>query len=132
MARVLLIVGGILNAIFLLLHLLLGYQIHQLSQLAPEDRGLMQALNVAVVLFVFFFAYASFLHGKELFETGLGRAALAFASLLYLSRAAEEFFLFKFTAAIFGTCLLVGAIYAALLLMAIKRSHKSPLMSLRG
>ena len=48
-------------------------------------------------------------------------AVLAFASLLYLSRAAEEFFLFKFDAAVFGSCLLVGAVYAVALVIATKR-----------
>jgi hypothetical protein len=89
----------------------------------------MEVLNVSGVLFIFFFAYASFFHGKELLQTGLGRVVLSLILALYLSRAAEEFFLFKFTPAIFGSCVLVGAIYAALFVIALRESHKLPLAS---
>jgi hypothetical protein len=58
--------------------------------------------------------------------TGLGRAVLVLVSALYLSRAAEEFFLFQFTPAIFASCVLVGAIYVALLVISI-RERRAPL-----
>ena len=124
MSRGLLIAGGILNSLFLLFHLLLGYQICHLTQVAAPYRGLMEALNVGGVLFIFFFAYVSFFHGKELLESGLGRVVLVLISALYLSRAAEEFVLFQFTPAIFGSCVLVGAIYLALLVISLKMRQK--------
>ena len=124
MSKGLLVAGGILNTLFFLFHLLLGYQIYHFAQVTVPYRALMEALNAGGVLFIFFFAYASFFHGKELLETGLGRAVLALVAALYLSRAAEEFFLFKFTAAIFGSCVLVGAIYAALYVMGLREGHR--------
>ena len=60
MTKVLLVIGGILNSLFFLLHLVLSYQIHNLTQLAAGYRGLLQALNVGGVLFIFFFAFVSF------------------------------------------------------------------------
>jgi len=79
----------------------------------------MEALNVGAVLFMFFFAYVSFIHGKELLQTGVGRVVLLLVSVLYLSRAAEEFFLFTFTPMIFGACVFVGAVYVALFVIAL-------------
>jgi len=113
----LMIIGGILNTLFFLFHVFLCYQIHQLTKLAAGYRGLLEAFSIAGTLFIFFFAYASFLHQKDLLETKLGHSVLALTSLLYLSRAAEEFILFKFKAVIFASCLLVGAIYVAALVM---------------
>jgi len=120
MSKTLLVAGGVLNGLFFLFHLLLGYQIQNLAQVAPPHRALMEALNVGAVLFMFFFAYVSFVHGKELLQTGVGRVVLLLVSVLYLSRAAEEFFLFKFTPTIFGACVLVGAVYIALFVIELK------------
>jgi len=128
MTKRLLIAGGILNALFFLFHVWLGYQIHQLAQVAPPYRALMEALNVGGVLFIFFFAYASLFHGKDLMETGLGRVVLALVAVLYLSRAAGELFLFNFTAVIFASCLVVGAIYAALFVIALANEGKALLV----
>ncbi len=123
MSKALLVIGGVLNTVFFIFHLLLGYQIHQLTQVPAPYRALMEALNLGGVLFIFFFACASFFYGKELLQTGLGRAVLALATVLYLSRAAEEFFLFKFTPVVFASCLLVGAIYLILFVMALKKTQ---------
>jgi hypothetical protein len=76
MSKVLLIVGGVLNTLFFIFHLAMGYQIHHLTQVAPAYRSLMEALDIGGVLFIFFFAYVSFFHGKELLETGLGHIIL--------------------------------------------------------
>jgi len=123
MSKALLVAGGVLNAFFFLFHLLLGYQIHHLTPVAPPYRALMEALNTGGALFILFFAYVSLFHGKELLQTGVGRVVLLLVSALYLSRAAEEFFLFKFTPLTFGSCLLVGAIYVALFVIAISMSR---------
>jgi len=118
MSKALLVIGGVLNSLFFLLHLVLGYQIHNLTQLASGYRGLLQALNVGGVLFIFFFVFVSFFCQAELLETKLGRAVLVLVSALYLSRAVEEFFLFNFNLVIFVSCTLTGIIYVALLVIA--------------
>jgi len=38
MSKTLLVAGGVLNALFFLFHLLLGYQIQNLAQVAPPHR----------------------------------------------------------------------------------------------
>lgn len=116
MARKLLTAGGVLNLVFGLFHIYLGYEIQHLD-LAPGYRGLMQALNVGGTLFIFFFAWASLFHQRDLLECRLGRSVLVLTAALYLTRAAEEFILFRFTPGIFAACLLVGGIYAALLFL---------------
>jgi hypothetical protein len=128
MSKRLLFIGGVLNSAFFLLHIILGYQIPHLVQLAAPYRELMEALNVSGVLFIFFFAFASFVHGKELLETDLGRTVLVLVSVLYLSRAAEECFLFPFNPGILGACVFVGAIYVVLLVIAFQERSKPRLM----
>jgi hypothetical protein len=128
MSKRLLFIGGVLNSACFLAYVILGYQITHLAQLAAPYRELMEALSVAGVLFVFFLAYSSFVHSKELLETALGRTALVLVSALYLSRAAEELFLFPFNPAIFGSCVLVGAIYVVLLVIAFQERSKPRLM----
>lgn len=120
MKRVLLILGGILNTIFFLFHILLGYRIQHIPNLQPNVTGLLQALNVGGTLFIFFFAVASLLLQQDLTETKLGRSVLGLVVLLFASRAAEEFILFRFNPWIFVSCLLVAVVYAAVLVISIR------------
>jgi hypothetical protein len=115
--QVLVWAGGVLNVLFGLFHIWLGVEIWRWAGLPAEVRGLMEALNVGGTLFIWFFAYAFLLRGKDLLSTGLGRATLVVSLLLYWSRAAEEFFLFSFTPAIFISCVVMGAIPVALLVL---------------
>jgi hypothetical protein len=112
--RTLLVAGGVLNALFALFHVWLGWRIGAGG--APEGaRGLMLALNAGGTLFIAFFAYAFLARGADLVSTGLGRAALVACLLLYWSRAVEEIVWFRFSPAIFAACLIAGAVPAALL-----------------
>jgi len=113
-ARALRVVGGVLNGLFALFHVWLGWRIGG-SGLPDAARGLMLALNAGGTLFIAFFAYAFLARGADLLSTGLGRATLAVCLLLYWSRAVEEIFWFRFSPAIFVTCLAAGAIPGALL-----------------
>jgi len=126
MSKVLLLIGGILNTLFLLLHLLLGYQIYHLTQLAPPLRGLMEALNVGGVLFIAFFAFASFFCQADLLHTRLGRTVLALVAALYLSRAVEEFILFKPSLLIFMSCTITGLLYVALIVLSLRKRPVAP------
>jgi len=117
MKQTLLVIGGGLNVLFGLLHIWLGWEFHRATHLSPDDRALMEMLNVGAILFVFFFAYASFFCGKELLTTALGKAVLALILLMYLSRAVEEVILSPtFSVVIFATCLLVAGVYLAAIL----------------
>lgn len=125
MSKALLTCGGILNVLFGLFHIFLGYQIAHWQQLPSGGRSMMQALNASGALFIFFFAYASFFLREDLLGTRLGRGVLAVAALLYLSRAAEEFILFSFSPTIFFPCLLVGLLYATLVYLAKPAERKA-------
>ena len=52
MFKRLMIAGGILNALFFLFHVFVGYRIQHLSQLAANYRALLESFNVAGALFI--------------------------------------------------------------------------------
>ena len=117
MKQTLLVIGGGLNVLFGLLHLWLGWEFHCATHLSPDDRTLIEMLNVGAILFVFFFAYASFFCRKDLLSTALGKAVLVLILLMYLSRAIEEVILSPaFSIVIVATCLLVAGVYLAAIL----------------
>jgi len=120
MARALLLIGGILNLAFGTFHIGLFWGLQAAAGLSTSVRSLVLALNGAVILSVLFLAVASLFFRADLLATGLGRLTLGLAAALYLSRAAEEFLLFKFTPVIFGACSVVGALYVAILVMALR------------
>jgi hypothetical protein len=106
-----LLIGGITQVAFGLLHLGLAMGIHSSQSLSADDRALMQMLNVGSMLMSLFFAYVSFFHRDELLATKLGNANIVFISLLYFTRAVGEIVLFDFSPVIFGLCLVVGMGY---------------------
>jgi len=126
MARALLVVGGILNLAFAAFHIGLFRGIQASTSLSPSTKGLMHALNAAGTLSIAFFVVVSFFFRDDLLTTRLGRLTLGLVSALYLSRAAEEFFLFKFTPVIFGACSVVGALYVGILVMALRTPGPAP------
>lgn len=116
MKKILLITGGIFNTLFGVFHIRMARGIHLSTIFSPEARSLMQAFNVFGIIVVFYFAYTSFFQQRDLLSTKLGKTTLALVALVYLSRAMEEFILFKFSFVIFIPCVLVGGIYIVLLL----------------
>jgi len=124
MKKTLLISGGILNTLFGLFHVLMARGIQVSEILSPEARSLLHAFNAFGIIVIFYFAYISFFHDRELLSTRLGRTMLVLVALVFLSRAIEEFILFKFSIAIFLPCVLVGGVYVALFLLTGPR--KSP------
>lgn len=111
MHRIMLTIGGVFQVILGVFHLGLGWKIHHWNAVPVEARVFMAMLNVAGILFIFFFAYVSFFCKKELLRTSIGRAVLALILLMYLSRAGEEIVLPGFSVLIFAVCLLITGIY---------------------
>ena len=126
MSKALLILGGILNSLFFYCIWLFHDQVSHLTQLAAPLRGLMEALSVGGVLFIFFFAFVSFFRQAELLHTRLGRTVLVLIAALFLSRAVEEFVLFTPNLLIFVSCTVTGLIYLALLLMSLRKLRHEP------
>lgn len=117
MKQTLLVIGGGLNVLFGLLHIWLGWEFHHAPYLSPDVRALIEMLNMSAILFVFFFAHASFFCKREMLTTRLGRAVLVLILLVYVSRAVEEVILSPaFSAFIFAACLLVAGVYLATIL----------------
>ena len=116
MKRALILIGGVLNALFALFHVFLSWQIHQMSGVAPDVKALLEMFGIGGMLMIFFFAFASLLYPTDLLTTRLGRLVTILIAVVYLSRAAEETLLaVQLSPVIFWSCLLVGIIYVVAL-----------------
>lgn len=110
-------IGGVINAIFVLFHLFLGYALHTLPGVSVEVRALLTMLNVGGVLFILFFALAFLCFPAEAVGTRIGRLALLFSALLYGTRAIEEFILApRVSPLIAAVCTLTAALFVAIFL----------------
>ena len=133
MNRVLLRIGGVANALFVVFHVWLGYQIHTSPGIAAGDRPLMEMLNAGGVLFILLFAISSLCYAQEMLETRLGRLVLLFVFLLYGSRAIEEIVISpQFSAAIFVVCALLAGLYLFLFFNANKSADVKTATARRG
>jgi len=105
----------LVNALFVVFHVWLGYHIHTSPGIAAGDRPLMEILNAGGVLFILFFAVSSLCYAEEVLGTRLGRLVLFFVFLLYGSRAIEEIVIApQFSPAIFIACALLAGLYLVL------------------
>jgi hypothetical protein len=121
MLKILALVGGLLNGVFTLFHLWLGWQIYSVAALEPGFKSLMEMLNVGLVFLVLLFALAALLYPEELVSTKIGKLLIGASAVFYLSRAGEEILIsMQFSWQIFSLCLAVGLYYLALLLFAIQ------------
>lgn len=122
MNKRLLSLGGILNGVFTLFHVWLGWQIQQYPDLLPDYRALMQMLNVGGILMLAFATFTSLFCKGEVLASSLGRATLGLIALFYAARAAEEVVLAShFSPAIFGACLAVALLYGVLVASTLRR-----------
>jgi hypothetical protein len=112
MKKALILAGGILNSLFALFHVFLCWQIHQITGLQPAIKALLEMLSIGGTLMIFFLALASLMYPADLLVTRLGRMVVVLAFAVYASRALEEITLTtRFSPLIFGSCLLVAAVY---------------------
>jgi hypothetical protein len=117
MNRILLRIGGLVNAFFVVFHVWLGYLIHTSPGIAAGNRPLMEMLNVGGVLIILLFAVSSLCYVEEMLGTKLGRMMLLFVFLFYGSRAAEEIVISpRFSPPIFVVCALLAGLYLVLYL----------------
>ncbi len=117
MNRILLRIGGVVNAFFVIFHIWLGYRIYKSPGFVEGNGPLLEMLNTAGVLSILFFAISSLCYAKEMLETKLGRLVVLFVFMLYGSRAAEEIFVAsKFSPVIFIVCTLLALLYLFLFL----------------
>lgn len=115
LAKNLLIAGGVLNAVFVLFHVWLGWRIHHMG-LPPATRSLMEMLNGGGTLFILFLAVTGLCCAREMCTTRLGQLVLATGGALYLLRAAAEFVVApRVTPLIVAVCVLAGGLLLAAL-----------------
>jgi len=113
--KILLAAAGVVNSLFVLFHIFLGYQLHRTIGLSGQVRGLLETFNACETLAILLLAYAFLLRGKEVLRTGLGAALLTFGALLYLTRAGAEFVWLNGNPKIAGVCVAVGLLHAVVL-----------------
>ncbi len=93
MNKILLLIGGIINLLFSLLHLTLGKALNwseTLSCLTLDNRATIYTLNIHLAFTCLVFAYLSLFHRKDMLTTGIGRAITAAIGLFYILRAASQ------------------------------------------
>ncbi len=93
MNRILLIVGGIINALFALLHITLGKAMNwneTLACLTPDNRATVYLLNTHLAYTCLVFAFLSIVFRKELTTTRIGRATTAAIGLFHILRAVTQ------------------------------------------
>jgi hypothetical protein len=115
MHQIILYACGVINALFVAFHLLLGWNIQRLPSLAPGYRALLHAFNVGGVLMVAFLA-AAFLACQADLRSHLGRLTILLGALVYLMRALSEVVFFPHAHwAILVLCVLTAALHLAAL-----------------
>ncbi|MFZ5434286.1 MAG: hypothetical protein ACOZB3_11010 [Calditrichota bacterium] len=128
MAKILLLIGGLLNALLTIFHVLFWKLFDwpaKLMYMTPDDRALMQVFNIHGVLTIGLFTYVSLFHRRELLTTGLGRVMCIAIAVYYYVRALNSLIFWDVTipeeAVIFVICLGIGVIYT---LPALNRFRK--------
>ncbi len=110
MHKTVMLLCGLLNAVFLAFHLLLATWIQRMP-LTATARALMHAFNVGGLLMIAFLAFA-FLFCRADLGTRLGRGAVLLGALVYLTRTAGELVFFPVpNPTIVVTCTAVGLLH---------------------
>jgi hypothetical protein len=113
--RILLVVTGLLNLVFMAFHIMMFFGIAHAPSVTEAMRMTMYTFNVVAVLATAFLGYALLVHRTDIMTTGLGAATLAFGALLYLTRAARDVVFMTGEWKIAGVCALVGLLHVVLL-----------------
>jgi hypothetical protein len=116
MSKVVLVVAGVANLLFVVFHAWLGYRFSLMPDVSEQVRGLLQTFNAGGLLVLVMLACAFLLRGREVMTTGLGAVVLAYGALLYLSRAGEEYIWLGGNPAIATVCVALGLLHAGLFL----------------
>jgi hypothetical protein len=123
MAKKMLTIGGVLNLILTAFHVFLGFQIYNITGIAPQLHELLIMLNVGGTLFILLFTIASFFYIQDMLTTRLGKLLIRFVVLLYASRAVEEILIVsEFNMVICIVCLAIAAVYASLLFIPVEKN----------
>ena len=95
----LVVAGGIYNIALVVFHVLFWRIFNwpeTIDSLNPVNKATIQVLNISITFIFFMFAYISFAHTQELVSTPLGNTLLVLMSALWLFRAAQQVYFYKF------------------------------------
>lgn len=95
----LIIIGGIFNLGIAIFHIMFWKIFRwksELPKLKKVNQGVLQVLNLCLVLCFLFFSYISIIYSYELLTTELGNSLLIFISLFWLIRGIEQFIFFSY------------------------------------
>ena len=116
--RLLIQIGGVLWLICFVFHVffwrLFDWK-HGLESIAKVNKGIIQVLNLCLMLCFLIFAYVSLVQTDELLTSSLGKSLIVGMALFGFFRVAEQFMffdlqLFRSKLVLFGA-LLIGIVY---------------------
>lgn len=91
------VIGGYYNLGFAIFHIffwkIFDWKI-QLRLLKPVNKGIMQILNICLILVFLLFAYVSIFFTEELISTDIGKSILLFIALFWFIRAIVQIYYF--------------------------------------
>ena len=116
--RFLIQIGGVLWLICFVFHILFWRLFdwkHGLESIAKVNKGIIQVLNLCLMLCFLIFAYISLVQTDELLTSSLGKSLIVGMALFGFFRVAEQFIffdlqLFRSKLVLFGA-LLIGIVY---------------------
>ncbi len=94
MYKILLLIGGFLNLLLAIMHLMFWKLFDwpgSLKTLSFENLNIMQVLNIHLAFVILAFAFFSIVFPDDLYETKLGRTILFTIFLFYILRIINEF-----------------------------------------
>ncbi len=122
MKRVLLSIGGGLNLLFAVFHLMMpaaGWD-QAMAGVDPAFRSIVYILNASIAVTLVVFAYLSIFQAKGMATTGVGRAAAIGIAAWWLARIGEGIYFDGIVAGAFvlyAICLAVAVLYLAAALL---------------
>lgn len=121
-----LIIGGVLNGILGIFHLMFWKIFNWKDTLKPLNglqKAIMQVSNIHLLLFMFIVGYLSIFQVEEMIATVIGQSLMLFVAAFYLIRALNQFIFFdmrrRFSWVIVIYCLSITGLYGGSWLLAV-------------
>jgi hypothetical protein len=118
MAKTLLLIGGVINALFTIFHILFWKLFDwpaTIMYMSSEHRALVQVFNIHTAIAIGFFTVASLGFRNDLLTTRVGRLIIATIAVYFYVRALNSLIFWSISDPvnmfIFIVCLIVGGIY---------------------
>ena len=128
MNKILLRIGGVINLLFVLVHIAMAKPINEvLGPLSPEILPIVHMLNIHVAFTLLIFAYLAIFQWRDLLTTQLGNVTALAIALFWFLRGINQIVFYGLTAPgtllWIGLCLVFGLLH---LIPAIREWKKVP------